>query len=394
MTGDERRFLAPLEKSPRTGRYRTWPWWIAFPLAALLGGLGALLDQQYDQPLRPDLGYVVTRSAPEACEVGIADDSAAMKAEVTVTGEDTRGRCTYYEIGERVWYDAGAPGLRPGTDSGADNGAVGAWALALLSAAATGAGLHDIVKRRWRLLGPTSPATPQNPGRRAIQGGAVPGSAPPESVTAPRYGRISTTEDLIRSQADNRGEIKARPLRDVAAAAQLIDLVRAGHATVSGSGSRARVTLPTTDPPSDPLLAGALARLRRHRHHGAQPRSRGDRLALAWMDRRNARPLPLPEALRRLGAHNSDALRSVAALVIHDDRADGAQLIDDLRDTIAGFRSPDQRTGPLLALLDTGRLTVPSPNSAPMIGGRPAWADDGRVTPDLLDLLDLQIRRG
>lgn len=376
----EGRFLAPLVRSGRRGTWQSWPWWFALPLACLSAWGAVGIHAAYDQPLRPDVGYVVAQV--DTCRVGLAPAAGAREPTVVVSTEDARGRCTGYEPGERLYYDASSTRPSAAASSGAGNGAFGTWALAVLAGLLVAAAVHDVVLRRRQLLRlRASVAAP----RSASPGPGTAVSPAPAATSAPQAGAgLGSTRDDLAAVVSRMTRVEEGPVRDrlrrAFAGALLLDLAAGGHVAVTAARGEWRVALgrgPVPEEPvRDPVLLEGLASLGRHRFADATPRNVAERAALALAARQDAGRLTVAQALGRLATPAEDLVLSAVAPPRTADHAD--RFVEEV---VAGVRSPGARSAPVVALLGAVRLV-------PLLRGGGARPGDGPGGPDTRTLVD------
>lgn len=357
--------IGPMGRGSGSGRQGYWrpiPWWLAVPFAIVFTGLTfVVVNVADDGPLRPDHGYVV--SQPDFCHIGVAADANADRPDVTITSESS-GTCTRWDKGTELYYDANAPRAEPGQTPGTGNRTWGIAIFVILAAICAVSAAYDLVLRRRRGAARDRRATdlpvrPPSPGRT--------------------YDRISTAEDLVSIAVDpSTGRVGLGRSGRALGGALLLDLARASAITVTGTSAGARVEVDPSADLGDPILRAAHQRLRIHGLEGEQPQNWRERLFLKWFDRRNAKPLKIGEACSRLnGEHLDVPAGEVRREVLERLTTSGAleagthqidryttsrpaprdELRTELQAVLRGEQAPDQRTGPLVALLDaTGRL--------------------------------------
>lgn len=370
--------------SGRRAFWRPIPWWLAIPFAILFGVLAVVVAEVADdRPTRPDVGYVV--SQPDFCHIGVAADPGADRPDVTISSR-SGDSCTRWDKGTRLYYNADAPRVPPGQTPGTGNRTWEITLFVILAVICGASAVHDLVLRRRRRTARDSRATD------LPAWSASPGKT---------YDRISTAEDLVSMAVDpGTGRVALGASDRVLGGALLIDLARAGAVSFSGTSASTRVEVLPSVELEDPLLRAAQQRLRSHGLEGEQPQNWRERLLLSWFERRNTKPLKIGEACSRLAGEHLDVgagevRREVLERVTSSGALEaGTHQIDsyttsrpasrdalraDLQAVLRGERTPDQRTGALIALLDaTGRIDLLGTESR--IDTRDVadaeWADD------------------
>ncbi|MGI5128829.1 GOLPH3/VPS74 family protein [Pseudonocardia sp. CA-107938] len=126
--------------------------------------------------------------------------------------------------------------------------------------------------------------------------------------------------------------------------ALLLDLAGAGRLTVSGTGSRARITV-VGEPTGDALLDAAAERLGTRRRRAASAVERlSSKLRAATFDRLATAGIVAGETSRVLGVFPATTWRFV-------DPAPRAALHSRVASALAGKTDPDERTAALVSLL-------------------------------------------